>query len=153
MSEIINSVVPLSYATNFATVYYGPNATLVGNVKRNYFDFEEIKYVQYLFTKMITMFFLDLCGIIVTGVTPWVSCKVNILEEFCKIMKKYWYILAVQLAEGIVSTFAQNDINNGLDYTFQFTWITEEGRIRFIQNATDLSDNEKSILLKDEALP
>ena len=102
---------------------------------------------------MIQMLSLDLCGIIVTGVTPWVSCKVNILEEFCKIMKKYWYILAVQLAEGIVSTFAQNDINNGLDYTFQFTWIAEERRIRFIQNATDISDNEKSILLKDEALP
>ena len=75
------------------------------------------------------------------------------LEEFCNIMKKYWIILALKLAEGFVSTFAQNDINNGLDYTFQFTWITEEGRIRFIQNATDLSDNEKSILLKDEALP
>ena len=102
---------------------------------------------------MIQMFSLDFCGIIVTGVTLWVSCKINILEEFCNIMKKYWIILALKLAEGFVSTFAQNDINNGLDYTFQFTWITEEGRFRFIQNATYLSDNEKSILLKDGALP
>ena len=61
---------------------------------------------------MVQMFSLDICGIIVTGATLWVSCKINILEEFCKVMKNYWFILALKLAEGVVSTFAQNDINN-----------------------------------------
>ena len=147
LSEIIESLVPLSYAASFATAYYGPNAALIGNVRCNYFDFKEIDDVQYLFTTMVQMFSVDLCGMIVTGITLWIFCKANIFDEFCKFMKEYWFILTLKLAEGFVSTFAQNDISIGLDYTFQFTWITEDGRIRFIQNATDISDYEKLMLL------
>ena len=79
--------------------------------------------------------------------------EVNIFEEFSKIMKEYWFILALMLSEGFFQNFAQNDINVGFDFTFQFTWITEEGRMQLIENATDLSDYEKSLLLKNETLP
>ena len=68
----MNNLVPLSYVTCFATTYYGPNASLIGSVNCNYFDLKEIEYVQYVFTTMIQMLTLDLCGIIVTGVTLWI---------------------------------------------------------------------------------
>ena len=153
LSEIIGSLVPLSYAMSFATAYYGPNATLIGNVRCNYFDFKEIEDVNYLFSTMIQMFGVDIGGVMITGVTLWVLCKVNIFEEFCNIMKEYWFILALMLSEGFFQDFAQKDINVGFDFTFQFNWITEEGRMRLIENATDLSDYEKSLLLKNETLP
>ena len=84
LSEIIESLVPLSYATSFATAYYGPNATLIGNVRCNYFDFKEIEDVQHLFITMIQMLSLDLCGIIVTGATLWVSVKSTFLKNFVR---------------------------------------------------------------------
>ena len=100
---------------------------------------------------MIQLFTVDVCCILVTAITLWFSGKRNILKEFCKIMKKYWIILAIKLAGGFYSTFAQNDVNVGMDTTFKFEWITEEGRIRFIQNATDISVVEKIFLLGNDS--
>ena len=153
LSEIIGSLVPLSYAMSFAMAYYGPNATLIGNVRCNYFDFKEIEDVKYLFSTMVQMFGVDIGEVIITGSALWFLCGVNIFEEFCKIMKDYWFILALMLSSGFFQDFAQNDMNYGIDFTFQFNWITEEGRMRLIENATDLSDYEKSLLLKNETLP
>ena len=152
LSEVIEGLIPISYAANFATAYYGPNATLIGNVRSNYFDFKEIEDVDNVFISMIQLFTVDVCCILVTAITLWFSGKRNILKEFCKIMKKYWIILAIKLAGGFFTTFAQNDVNVGMDTTFKFEWITKEGRIRFIQNATDISTIEKSFLLKNNSL-
>ena len=152
LSEVIEGLIPISYAANFATAYYGPNATLIGNVRSNYFDFKEIEDIDNVFISMIQLFAVDVCCILVTAITLWFSGKRNILKEFCKIMKKYWIILAIKLAGGFYTTFAQNDVNVGMDTTFKFEWITKEGRIRFIQNATDISTIEKLFLLKNSSL-
>ena len=96
---------------------------------------------------MAQMFAVDLTGAFVTAITLWISGRRNIFKEFCKIMKKYWFILAIKLAGNFYTTFAQNDVNVGMDTTFKFEWITKEGRISFIQNATDISSAEKLFLL------
>ena len=151
LNEMIEGLIPLSYAANFATAYYGPNATMLGNVRSNYFDFKEIDDIDYLFTTMVQMFAVDLCGVLVTAITLWIFGKRNILNEYCKIMKKYWFILAIKLAGMFFTTFAQNDVNTGMDTTFKFEWITKEGRIRFIQNASDISAIEKAFLLGNDS--
>ena len=117
LSEVIEGLIPISYAANFATAYYGPNATLIGNIRSNYFDFEEIEDIDNVFISMIQLFAVDVCCILVTAITLWVSGKRNILKEFCKVMKKYWIILAIKLAGGFFTTFAQNDVNVGMDTT------------------------------------
>ena len=43
--------------------------------------------------------------------------------------------------------YANRDINLGLDTTGEFGWITKEGRIQLIINSTDLSQEEKDLLL------
>ena len=151
LSEIIEGLIPLSYAASFATAYYGPNATMIGNVRSNYFDFKEVDNIDYLFLTMVQMFAVDIVGMLVTAIVLWFYGKRNLLYEVCKVMKKYWIILAIKLAGGFYSTFAQNDVNVGMDTTFKFEWITEEGRIRFIQNATDISVLEKLFLLGNDS--
>ena len=141
----------LSYAASFATAFYGPNATMIGNVRSNYFDFKEVDNIDYLFLTMVQMFAVDIVGMLVTAIVLWFYGKRNLLYEVCKVMKKYWIILAIKLAGGFYSTFAQNDVNVGMDTTFKFEWITEEGRIRFIQNATDISVLEKLFLLGNDS--
>lgn len=39
------------------------------------------------------------------------------------------------------------DINLGTDLTREWAWITDDGRFQLIRNATDLTDEEKKMLL------
>ena len=62
-------------------------------------------------------------------------------------MKRYWHFFAIKYASNILLMFATKDINLGMDTTGEFNWITKDGRIKFINGSTDLSYEEKSLLL------
>ena len=66
-------------------------------------------------------------------------------------MKKYWLFLTIQLGNTITFYFGFNDISLGIDMTRKFSWITTDGRLRFIYNATDLNDDEKAVLLANNS--
>ena len=53
------------------------------------------------------------------------------------------------LAITMVGFFGLKDVNSAMDMTLKFEWITSKGRSTFISNATDLSDDEKAILLSN----
>ena len=65
-------------------------------------------------------------------------------------MKKYWIILIVKLPV-IAMHFGYNDINLGMDYTMNFLWLTDDGRLKLIQDDSDLSVQEKSMLINNTA--
>ena len=56
------------------------------------------------------------------------------------------------LANSITIYFAFNDINTAIDMTMEFEWISTEGRLRLIFNATDLGDWEKMDLLNNTTI-
>ena len=150
LSETIEALIPLAYAANFATAYYGPNSMMIGNVRAAYWAFKEVEDPGQLYFAMALMFLVDVGCIVATGCTFWISCKINIIQKFLEVMKKYWWLLVIKLAASGTSflpMFAQNDINTGCDFTFKFEWITLEGRLNLIQNATDLINEEKMLLL------
>ena len=43
--------------------------------------------------------------------------------------------------------FTFNDINLAMDMTIEFSWITDEGRMKFINGSTELTKDEKESLL------
>ena len=147
LSETVEALVPLAYAASFATAFYGPNSKMLGNVRAQYWAYQEVEDVEPLYTAMMLMFSADMFCVVATGLILWILGRINMAKHFLVVMKKYWWLLVVKLSAMFLNMFAQNDINNGCDYSFQFGWITEEGRLRLIQNATDLSDDEKAILL------
>ena len=151
ISETIEALVPLAYAANFAIAYYGPNSEMIGNVRAEYWAFKEVENVQQLYMAMLLMFIADVGCIIATGILLWLFGRINIIQKFLNLMKKSWWILLLKLSASSTSfltMFAQNDINNGCDFTFEFGWIIDGGRISLIQNATDLTNDEKSMLLE-----
>ena len=150
ISETVEALVPLAYAANFAIAYYGPNSEMIGNVRAEYWAFKEVENVQQLYNAMLLMFIVDVGCIMATGILLRLFGKTNIVQKFLNLMKKSWWILLLKLSASSTSfltMFAQNDINNGCDFTFEFGWIIEGGRLSLIQNATDLTNEEKEILL------
>ena len=47
----------------------------------------------------------------------------------------------------MIVMFATKDINLGMDSTGEWNWITNDGRVSFINGSTDLSNEEKALLL------
>ena len=147
LEEIIEGVVPLAYAIGFAMAYYGPNGNLMGNVSSDLWAYNKVEDVARLFYIQLLLFGVDCFSVALNMLILKQFGKVDLINELSKLMKKYWIFLALQLANTINVYFVMNDINQATDLTGKFEWITEEGRLRLIYNATDLSDFEKSKLI------
>ena len=151
LSEYIEGISPLAYAIGFAMAYYGCNATLIKNVRNGYFGGEIIENIDRFYTVMFQMFSIDVVAMILSSIVLYYYCKVNFVKEFCSIMKKNWIILIVKLPI-LTQHFGHNDINIGLDYTMKFLWISVEGRNQLISNDSNLSMQEKAILINGTIL-
>ena len=86
------------------------------------------------------MFSLELCSVIVTAISLWMFINMNYFHVYCNVMEKYWHILAIKIAQPLAIFFLNNDINFGMDFTLEFDWITDEGRLRLVQNETSFLD-------------
>ena len=146
MAELIEGTVPLAYAIGFTMAFFGPNGMLIGNVLADIWTYVKVDDVKGLYIIQFVLFGVDCLSVILNGIILAKFGNVNLLQEFCKALKKCWMILAIVLAHNIAGYFALNDLNSANDMTNEFEWITLEGRIRMIQNSTYLSDEEKSIL-------
>ena len=49
MNEFVDAILPLASGIAFAMAYYGPNATLIKNVKNDYFGGQVIQDVEYFY--------------------------------------------------------------------------------------------------------
>ena len=91
----------------YATAYYGPNATIMKGVKNNYFGNSE-QDIQNVFGSVFKMAVLDTFGAILIGLLLRLLCQINIFDEFCVIMKKYWITLSIIM--GMTIYFVRNTI-------------------------------------------
>ena len=151
MSEFTEAIYPLAFGITFTMAYYGPNASLFRNIGNGYFGGEKLRGVEHFYTVMLQMLCFDLGAMIISGVSLNYLCKINLFQDFCNMMRKYWLIFCIKLPS-ITLSIAADDINNGFDPTGEFTWITEEGRLSLICNADELSNEEKSFLLGNSTL-
>ena len=149
LSETIEIVCALAYAIGFATAYYGPNAFLIGNVRSNYFDSTEVEDVEHLFMVLLELFTVDVCCMIITVIALRSFGNINFWAELCKFIKNYWIIMAIEMPTYVSQFFAWNDVNAAMDFSMQFMWLTDEGRLRLIYNATDFDDSQKALLLQN----
>ena len=91
--------------------------------------------IDNFFYTMALMFTVDLVATIITSVCLRYFCQINLFQEFCNAMKKYWILLIIRISM-FVTWFAYNDVNGGMDMTFEFAWTTAEGRVTLF-NATN----------------
>ena len=151
MGEFIDAILPLAFGIAFSMAYYGPNANLIKNVKNDYFGGQAIDDVPYFYFIMGLMFGLDLFAMFMSCAFLHHICKINLFQGFCNMMQKYWMIFLFNLP-AITMDFGARDINFGLDYSGQFSWITDEGRLYLICNSSDISEDEKLLLLNNSTL-
>ena len=105
--EGIEILIPLAYSMGYVTAYYGPNARNMLGVKCNYFGSTE-KDIKNVLASVSEMAKFDTYGAIVTVVLLGLLCQINIIDEFCIIMKKHWITLSLLI--GSHMNFVRNII-------------------------------------------
>ena len=148
MVETCEGLVPLVHVICFAMAYYGPNSSLIGNVGNNYWGYEKVDDPRQVFLVSFAMLTMTLVALLVNAIWLWIVAKIDIFQEFSRIFKNYWFFMAIGFANRFFVHFFANDINFGMDRTLRFEWITEEGKFQFIQNSTELTNEEKAFLLQ-----
>ena len=147
LAELIEGITPLVYAMGFLMAYYGFNGTILHDVRSDYWGAKPVEDVGHLLQMMFLLFGVDVLSVLVNSFVLTTLTSVNLFRECCRIIKEYWHFIAVLLAIKMMGHFASRDINLGMDSTGEWDWITNDGRISLIYNSTDLSNEEKSLLL------
>ena len=89
LNEIIEILVPLAYIGTFLMAYYGPNKELIGNIGITIWKYKKVEGLNSLIA-VVEMVLFDSASFILAGLLLRFYCRVNILAEYCKIVKKYW---------------------------------------------------------------
>ena len=92
-TELMETLIPLVFGLGYALAYFGPNAHLMKNIGSNWFGGKVMQDIQYFYQVMILLFVIDLIGMILTALCLKYFCKLNVLQETCKVLKKYWWMI------------------------------------------------------------
>lgn len=145
--ETIEDIVPLSYAFGFIMAFYGPNAMLIGNVRSGIWAYEAVDDIGRYLRVVISLFGVDLASVFMNTYCLYKFANINLIQGFLRLLRKYWTLLVVKLSFDLFLNFCYNDINLGMDMTTEFSWISDEGRMNFINSSTELTEEEKTSLL------
>ena len=142
LAELMEGFTPIIYAICMALAFYGPNATLFTDIGNSFWG-TPIEDIGPIFYTMFILFSFDTLSAVVNSIILWKVIKVNMLEEFVRLISKYWHFMMVKLSFNIAHYIASKDVNYGMDSSGKFEWITPEGRLSLIYNSSLLSDEEK----------
>ena len=94
-AEFIEVITPIAYSVAFSAAYYGPNARSMIGIKHEYFGIPATSDIQEVLIVLFMMAQIDMVGGVIFGILLKYFCNVNIFEEMCKILQKYWIHLAI----------------------------------------------------------
>ena len=122
IAELLEGFTPAIYAICIIMAYYGPNARLFSNIRNDYWS-TEIEDLGPLFVTMSTLFGVDILSVMINSFCIWKFVNVNMISEFFRVLKNYWYMMALSLSANMSGYFCTIDINMGNDPTGSFQWI------------------------------
>ena len=83
INEIVEFLTPLSFLITFIIAYYGPNATIIGNVQNSYWQYGWVENLLSYVSGIMIMTIVDLTSAVISVSLLWGICKINCLL-FCK---------------------------------------------------------------------
>ena len=92
LTELVEGLTPMTYAISMAMAYFGPNAKLFTNIGSSFWG-EPIDDISDVFRTMFILFSVDTLFATINAICIWKIIKVNMLQEFGGVIKKYWLLL------------------------------------------------------------
>ena len=96
--EILEVLVPIAYVVTVLIAYYGPNAEILGNIRNDYWQYDDIDDIESSLQAVMIMCVIDGCSAIIGGYWIWRVSSIDCLEEACRVLRNYWGCIAVTIA-------------------------------------------------------
>ena len=79
ITEVLEILVPIVYITTFLLAFHGPNASILGNVQNEYWNYKKVEDVGQVLSGAYQMFLVDGISILVGGFILLKFAKINII--------------------------------------------------------------------------
>ena len=84
VNELTEFLVPVIFVITFALAFYGPNATFIGNVQNNYWQYQKVQDLSSHVTGILTMTAFDGLSAVISMSLLWIVCKIDCVLFFKK---------------------------------------------------------------------
>ena len=111
LNETIEVLVPLTYFATFLVAYYGPNSTILGGIRNEYWNYKKVEDIDNIMTVGVEMFILDSTSCLICGLVLYMFCRINLFQEYCKVIMQCWTIMSVLIPGKLLSVSNQFNIN------------------------------------------
>ena len=95
INESVEFIMPIAYILCFLMAYYGPNASILGNVKNDYWQYSAVSNIDDTMKWISIMFAIDFISTIISALLLRIFCKLNILKVYILLQKEMWNVLSV----------------------------------------------------------
>ena len=111
MNEINEFVTPLAYLLSFLMAYYGPNASLLGNVGNSYWSYQAVEDIDQTITMIFLFFFIEFCGTVASGILLKLTCNINLLAIISDVAHEFGPIICVIVSVHVSIVSISDDTN------------------------------------------
>ena len=98
LSESLEVFTPIAYSIAVIIAYIGPNATILGNIRNSYWHYEAMTSLEPFLSEEFQMVAIDLGVGVISGLILWKYCSINIVRQFCNLLKAYWAMICIMMA-------------------------------------------------------
>ena len=97
LNETVEFVVPMMFMITFAITFYGPNATIIGNVKNDYWQYQKVDDIKKYLAGALKMTLIDALSGVISLILLRVFCNINGFILYIKVFRKYGLLLAFNI--------------------------------------------------------
>ena len=95
LNEIMQFTVPLAYMLSLLVAYNGKNASLMGGIGSDMWQYNKIENINETLTSMLLFFFTDLISVLICSTLLWVTSRINFFKVVCFILNEFGLIFSI----------------------------------------------------------
>ena len=95
MSERIETVVPAIYMICVLMGWFGPNATMLGNIKLTIWHYAAIGDFQAFLYTISIFLCVDFMSFVINGILLWSTVKINVFKTLQILQRDFWLVMAI----------------------------------------------------------
>ena len=116
LNEFLEVVVPIAFIVSFSIAYHGPNKDILGGVGCSIWHYKRVEDLYAFLMPVAEMALIDAVSVVLAGIALWLFCRINICQEYCIVVNKYWIYLA--LWGGTIIGTVSITINNSKEMVY-----------------------------------
>ena len=101
--ELVEFYTPLSFIMVIAVAYFGPNASIFGNISNSYWTYTAIEDINQTLSIMGQFFLIDFGSTIMSAMILWLCCRINLWVAIIELQIEFGKAFCITLGHFLVS--------------------------------------------------